>query len=351
MKKIRMMALVTLLAATVAFVGCGNQTAASSDSNAESAQTEVAVAAAPIKIVAAHNQTNTDSPYQTGLLEFEKVAEANGMFDVEVHAGTIGTSEAELVEKLKLGAADVVLVSPGFMTKTGIKEIDLFSLPYLFDSYDHWENVVDGDVGQAMSDIIYNKSNKEFKVLGYWTAAVRHYYGKKPLNSIEDIKGMKIRTQTSGAVSEYWTSLGAIPTAVAWGELYQGLQQGIVDAAENAYPYLVPMEHHKTANGKYLTETGHDYTTRLLLVNAKKFDQMTEEQKNELIKAAEASVAAERTAIYNEEESYKEQLIADGGIVNEIDRTPFIEAAIPLQDKVASELGLEELLQAIREAK
>jgi TRAP-type C4-dicarboxylate transport system substrate-binding protein len=285
------------------------------------------------------------------MLEFEKVAEANGLFDVEVHAGTIGTSEEELVEKLKLGAADVVLVSPGFMTKTGIKEVDLFSLLYLFDSYEHWEKVVDGDVGNAMADIIYEKSNKEFKVLGYWTAAVRHYYGKIPLNSIEDVKGLKIRTQTSGVVSEYWTSLGAIPTSVAWGELYQGLQQGIVDAAENAYPYLVPMEHHKTANGKYLTETGHDYTTRLLLVNAKKFDQMTNEQKAELMKAAKASIEAERTAIYNEEESYKEQLIDDGGVVNEIDRAPFIEAAIPIQDKTAKELGLEELLQEIRDLK
>jgi TRAP-type C4-dicarboxylate transport system substrate-binding protein len=88
-----------------------------------------------------------------------------------------------------------------------------------------------------------------------------------------------------------------------------------------------------------------------LLVNAKKFDQMTDEQKAELIKAAKASVEAERTAIYNEEESYKEQLIADGGVVNEIDRTPFIEAAIPIQDKTAKELGLEELLQEIRDLK
>jgi TRAP-type C4-dicarboxylate transport system substrate-binding protein len=349
MKKIRIIAMATLLATTVAFAGCGNKSTTTSGNNVDNTQKDAV--SNPIKIVAAHNQTNTDSPYQTGMLEFEKVAEANGLFDVEVHAGTIGTSEEELVEKLKLGAADVVLVSPGFMTKTGIKEVDLFSLLYLFDSYEHWEKVVDGDVGNAMSDIIYEKSNKEFKVLGYWTAAVRHYYGKIPLNSIEDVKGLKIRTQTSGVVSEYWTSLGAIPTSVAWGELYQGLQQGIVDAAENAYPYLVPMEHHKTVNGKYLTETGHDYTTRLLLVNAKKFDQMTDEQKAELIKAAKASVEAERTAIYNEEESYKEQLIADGGVVNEIDRTPFIEAAIPIQDKTAKELGLEELLQEIRDLK
>lgn len=352
MKRFKIISLVTLLVTSLAFTACsGNNTPASSENKPEQGQEEQQKSADPIKIVAAHNQTNTVSPYQTGMLKFEEVAEENGTFDVEVHAGTIGTSESELVEKLKLGAADVVLVSPGFMTKTGIKEVDLFSLLYLFDSYDHWENVVDGEVGNKMADIIYEKSNGEFKILGYWTAAVRHYYGKIPLNSIEDIKGLKIRTQTSGAVSEYWTSLGAIPTAVAWGELYQGLQQGLVDAAENAYPYLVPMEHHKTDNGKYLTETGHDYTTRLLLVNAKKYDTFTEEQKAQIIKAAEASVEAERNAIYNEEETFKQQLIDEGGVVNEIDRTPFIEAATPLQDKIAKELGLEDLLQKIRDLK
>src|SRR5690606_25774476 len=97
-----------------------------------------------IKLVAAHNQTTPDTPYSVGLEKFKEVveAESNGDIEVEVHAGTIGTEESELVEKLKLGAADVVLVSPGFMTQTGVKEVDLLALPYLFDSFDHWEAVV-----------------------------------------------------------------------------------------------------------------------------------------------------------------------------------------------------------------
>ncbi|ARI77967.1 TRAP transporter substrate-binding protein [Halobacillus mangrovi] len=305
-----------------------------------------------IKIVAAHNQTSPENPYQIGMEEFKKAAESSDAnIEVEVHAGTLGTSESELVEKLKLGGADVVLVSPGFMSKTGIKEIDLFALPYVFDSYDHWEKVVDGEIGNQMADIINKKSNNDFKLLGYWTAGVRHYYGKKPLNSLEDIEGLKYRTQTSGAVANYWEETGAVPTSVAWGELYQALQQGVVDAAENAYPYFVQQNHHKTENGKYITETGHDYTTRFLLINGKKFDSYTEEQKQAVMDAAKAAVKKEREALYTQEEEYKQKAIDEGAEVNQIDRQPFIDLAKPIQDKTAEEVGVTDMLEKIREMK
>lgn len=342
MKKLLSLSFTMFLVAMVALTGCsGDET--NGDNKKDSNE--------KIRIIAAHNQTSPENPYQIGMLELEKVAEESGLFDVEVHAGTLGTSESELVEKLKLGAADVVLVSPGFMTKTGIKEIDLFALPYLFDSYDHWEKVVDGEVGDTMAQLINEKSNNDFKLVGYWTAGVRHYYGKKPLNSMADLNGMKIRTQTSGVVADYWTSLGAIPTSVAWGELYQALQQKVVDGAENAYPYYVQQNHHKTVNGKYTTETGHDYTTRFLLVSGKKFDSLNAEQQEALLAAAQASVNAERAALYAQEEEYKQILLADGGEVNEIDRTPFIEKAIPLQAEAAEEIGVTELLQKVQDLK
>lgn len=306
-----------------------------------------------IKLLVAHNQTSPDNPYQTGLLKFKEVAESksNGAIEVEVHAGTLGTEEAELVQKLKLGGADAVLVSPGFMTQTGIKEIDLLALPYLFDSYEHWEKVVDGDVGEEMAKLINEKSNNDFKVVGYWSAGVRHYYGKKPINTMDDLKGLTIRTQTSGAVSEYWQSVGTIPTSIAWGELYQALQQKVVDSSENAYPYFVQQNHHKTGNGKYISETSHDYTTRFLLVNGKKFDTYSQEQKDIILEAAKASVEAEREAVFAQEEEYKQKAIDEGAEVNEIDTAPFIEKALPLQDKTAKEIGADDLLNKIRELK
>ncbi|MDF0726339.1 TRAP transporter substrate-binding protein [Cytobacillus sp. S13-E01] len=337
MKKLFSLSMILLLSLSAILAGCSSETGSEEGGD-------------KIKILAAHNQTSPENPYQDGLLKFKEVAESesNGSIEVEVHAGTLGTEESELVEKLKLGAADVVLVSPGFMTQTGIKEVDLLALPYLFDSYEHWEKVVDGEVGEKMAQIVNEKSNNDFKIIGYWTAGVRHYYGKKPLNSIEDLKGMTIRTQTSGVVADYWKGIGAIPTSVAWGELYQALQQKVVDSSENAYPYFVQQNHHKTDNGKYITETGHDYTTRFLLVNGKKFDSYTKEQQDIILEAAKASVEAERQSLYDQEEEYKEMAIADGAVINEIDRTPFIEFAVPLQEKAAKEMGAEELFNIIK---
>ncbi len=341
--------MLSALAFLIILAGCGNGQE-TSGGEPSAGDTEVVDS---LKIIAAHNQTSPENPYQDGLMKFKEVAESesDGAIEVEVHAGTLGTEESELVERLKLGGADVVLVSPGFMSSTGIKEVDLLALPYLFESYAHWESVVDGEVGEELAQLVNEKSNNDFKIIGYWTAGVRHYYGKQPLESIEDLKGMTIRTQTSGVVSDYWQQVGAIPTSVAWGELYQALQQNVVDSAENAYPYYIQQNHHKTPNGKYTTETAHDYTTRLLLVSGNKFDSFTDEQKEILLKAAEASVEAEREALYAQEDEYKELAVSGGAEVNEIDRVPFIEIAQPIHEKAAKEMGIEELLQKINELK
>lgn len=320
-----------------ALVGCGE--------SSEAGDAKV------MKLIAAHNQTNITNPYQTGMVKLKEVAEKSGLFNVEVHAGTIGTNENELVEKLVLGGADIVLVSPGFMTSAGIDEVDMFSLLYLFNDYSHWEKIVDGEVGEKIADIIYTKSGEKYRVAAYWTAGVRHLYSNKPVNTIEDVKGLKIRTQTSGVVSRYWQEIGAIPTSVAWGELYQALSSNVVDGAENAYPYFVPMEHHKTANGKYISETGHDYTTRLLLVRNSVWEDLTPEQRKVFDSAIKEGTQAERQALYSEESVYKQKAIDDGAVVNTLDRTPFIEKAKQIQNEWAEKVGLTDTLKIIRNTK
>src|SRR5699024_11681222 len=72
---------------------------------------------------------------------------------------------------------------------------------------------------------------------------LRHYYGKKPVETVDDLQGLSLRTQTSGVVSDYWQAVGAIPSGISWGELYQGLQQDVVDSSENAYPFFVQQAH------------------------------------------------------------------------------------------------------------
>jgi len=304
----------------------------------------------PIKIIAAHNQTSAENPYQDGLLKFKEVAEeeSDGRIEVEVHAGTIGTEEPVLIEKLVVGAADVVVVSPGFMTATGIDEFDFFALHYLFDSYEHWEQVIDGEVGNEISELVNEKSENDFQVLGYWSAGARHYYGKQPVESIDDLSGTSIRTQGADVVVDFWQQAGAIPTSLAWGEMYQALQQDVVDSSENAYPYFVQSNHHSTANGRYISETAHDYTTRLLLTNGNRFEEYDEDIQEVLQKAADASVEAERQSVKDQDAEYKQNAIDDGAEVNSVDTEELEEIARPIQDDFAEEFGMEELLEEVR---
>ena len=304
------------------------------------------------RLVVAHNQTSQENPYQFGMLKFKEVLEkvSGGEFLVDVHAGSIGTNEDELVEKVQLGAADIIVTSPGFMTRVGIPEVDMFSLLYLFNGFGHWEKAVDGEAGAALSKIINEKSNNIFRIAAFWSAGVRNYYGKKPIEKVEDLKGVKIRTQMSGVVADFWKKTGAIPTQVAWGELYQALQQGIVDAAENDYTNFSLLDHHKTVNGKFITETEHDYTTRLLLMNGKKWDSYSDQQKAWITEAIKEATVEERRVTYADLDKSKARAIADGAQVNTVDKAPFVEIAVPIQDELAKKLGLEDLLKVIREA-
>ena len=154
------------------------------------------LAAPELTLIIASNATDLANPYSYGLDKFKEVAEevSGGKIQVTVHKGTLGENESELVEKLTMGAADLVVSSPGFMTAIGVPEIDIFSLEYLFDSFAHWEKCVDGEFGTAMRKIVLDKTYNQFRIMGYWSSSVRDVYAKKPVKSPADLKGMSIRT-------------------------------------------------------------------------------------------------------------------------------------------------------------
>lgn len=308
-----------------------------------------------VELIVAHNQTSLENPYAFGIKKFKEVVEekSDGEIQVTLHHGTLGENESELIEKLEMGAASMVVASPGFMTSIGVPEVEMFSLLYLFDSFDHWETALDGDFGSAMKDIITEKTGNNFKVMGYWSSSVRDVYGKKAVKTPADLKGLTIRTQSSKVQQDLFKAAGAIPTSVAWGELYQALQQGVVDSAENDYTNFMLKEHHKTDNGKYVSETHHDYTTRLLLMNGNFYDGLTAEQQGWIDEAVVAATEEERQVTYKMYEESKQKVIADGAIVTEIgdiDIQAFKDLALPIQDDFAAKTNMTEYLEMIRKA-
>lgn len=309
-----------------------------------------------ITMVIASNQTSADNPYHYGLQTFKEVVEelSDGTIQVECSDGSLSENETELLEMLDAGKAQMVVCSPGNMSSAGVSEINLISLLYLFDGFNHWEAAMDGEFGSTMSNIILERTNNRYRIMGYWSAGVRDYYGKIPITTAKDVKGMTIRTQISGVVSQYWTGLGAEPVDIGWGVLYDSLQAGEVDSAENDYTNLMLKEHHKTQNGKYICETHHDYTTRLFIINGSFYDSLTAEQKSWVDTASLAATLQERAVTYDMMDSSKAQCIAEGAIVTnyeDIDIASFQKSAITIQDQYAEENGLVEYLDMIRSAR
>ena len=311
---------------------------------------------AEITMVVASNQTSPDNPYHFGLQTFKEVAEelSGGTIEVVCSDGDLSENETELIGMLDAGKVQMVVSSPGNMSSAGVSEVNMLSLLYLFDGFSHWEASMDGEFGSAITDIILEKTNNKYRIMGYWSSGVRDYYGKVPITTASDVSELTIRTQTTGVVSEFWTSLGAQPVDIGWGVLYDALVQNEVDSAENDYTNLMLKEHHTTQNGKYICETHHDYTTRLFVMNGDFYDSLTSEQKNWIDTAALAATLEERAVTYDMMDSSKNQCIAEGAVVKnyeDMDIESFKEVAIAIQDNYADENGLGTYLEMIRRAK
>ncbi len=308
-----------------------------------------------IRMTIASNQTSPDNPYHYGLQTFKEVTEelSNGSIEVICSDGDISENENELADLVGEGEIQMAVCSPGFMSGLGVSEVNMLSLLYLFNGFSHWETALDGEFGSTMSDIILQKTNNKYRIMGYWSAGVRDYYGKQPITTAGDVAGLTIRTQISGVVNDYWVGLGAVPVNVGWGDLYDALKNNEVDSAENDYTNFMLKEHHKTENGKYICETHHDYTTRLFIINGDFYDSLTNEQKNWIDTAALAATLQERSVTYEMMDTSKAQCIADGAIVtdyDDIDIESFRAPAIEIQDRYASENGLTSYLEMIRMA-
>lgn len=165
-----------------------NDTAAETKAEETQAAAEVAV-----KLIGAH-VNSLDSSYQAGFEALQSKLEelSGGTMTVEIHPnGELGGNESELVEKMATGTVDVIVSAPNFVATTGVPEADLFSIPFLYSDMDHWTSVVDGEVGKEISDMV--DAAGTFHSLGYWSCGTREYFGVKPVNTVEDLKGVKIR--------------------------------------------------------------------------------------------------------------------------------------------------------------
>jgi len=298
---------------------------------------------------AAHYFTK-DHPWNKGLEYFaKKVSEdSKGRIEIKIFNNGVLGSEQDVLKLVREGAIDFVVSDPS-AGSTFAKELDFFSLPFIFNSYENWQKSMYGKPGQEYSKIIENKTG--LKIIGYFGGSSRNLLStKKPVKSINDLKGFVLRLIASPLKLNFWKGVGTIPTPIAYLETYSALQSGVVDGMENESVCIRDMKFYEPA--PYITRTEHEFTVRPLFMSMKTFDKLSSDlQQVILTDAKEAAVyenEVERKVTGDAEKEMEEKY---GVKFFTINKEPFEAIAKPIKEKFAKEAELTELLQEISNIK
>ena len=190
-----------------------------------------AIAQQPIIIKFSHVVAN-DTPKGKGAEYFKKLAEerTKGKVKVEVYPNSQLYKDGEEMEALQLGSVQMLAPSLAKFGPLGVREFEVFDLPYIFDNYDELHKVTEGPIGKALFQKLESKG---IVGLAYWDNGFKDMSANKALKSPADVKGLKMRIQSSNVLEAEMRALGAIPQKMAFSEVYQGLQTGVVDGTEN----------------------------------------------------------------------------------------------------------------------
>ncbi|MDR3590208.1 MAG: TRAP transporter substrate-binding protein [Negativicutes bacterium] len=319
--------IVFLLAAVVA--GCGSSTPAP--------------AAKSIVLKAADVQP-ADYPTSMGLKQMAKLLDerTKGRIKMEVYPGAQLGDEKETIEMTQLGtiAINRISASPliGFNPQMGV-----FSMPYIFRDSEHEWKVLDGPVGKGLLKEL-EKSN--LIGLAYYDSGARSFYTKKPVNSPDDLKGMKIRVQQSKVIVDMVNTLGASATPMGYGEVYSGLQSGLIDGAENNPPSLWTMKHYEVC--KYYTLDEHMMIPEVVLMSKKVWDSLSPEDQKLMAEVAAESVVYEKKLWAELTDKSLKDLKANGITVNTVNKEPFRKAVAPMYEKYPEYKTIIEQIQAVK---
>src|SRR5258708_10222983 len=270
-----------------------------------------------------------------------------GRLGVHVYpSGTLGT-EKDNVEQLRIGALDMMRINAGPLNSV-VPETTVTVLPFVFRSTEHVRKVLDGPIGD---EILAAMESHGMVGLAFYDSGARSFYtAKKPIRSLADMQGLKIRVQQS----ELWVgmieALRANPTPMPYGEVYTALKTGIVDAAENSWPSYESSRNVEAA--KYYSQTEHSLAPEVLVFSKKVWDGLSKADQAAIRKAAKDSVAYMRK-LWDEREvkSRKVVEVAGSQTITIANKQEFIDAMKPVYAKFAATPRLADLVKRIQDTK
>lgn len=197
---------------------------------------------------------------------FKKLAEekTKGAVHVDVFHNSILYKDKEELEALQMGAVQMLAPTPGKFGPLGVKEFEALDLPFLFDNFEEELKVTRGPIGQQL---LRKLESRGVHGLAFWNNGFKQLTSNKPIRKAEDFKGQKIRIVSSKVVEAQMRSVGALPQVMAFGDLYTGLQTGVVDGQENPTNVIYPTKLYEVQ--KYMTLSDHSYHGYVVVTNPK----------------------------------------------------------------------------------
>lgn len=268
---------------------------------------------------------------------------SGGKMQLEIYPSQQLGTERECIELLQIGSLDMTKVSVGVMENFAPR-MKVFGLPYLFRDRAHAFEVLDGPIGQELLD---EGTKYWIKGMCYYDAGSRSFYTKdKPINSPEDLKGLKIRVMESVTAMDMVKSLGGSPTPISWGELYTSLQQGVVDGAENNPPSFYLSRHYEVC--KYYSLDEHTVLPDVLIIGTHVWDRLSEQQKKWLQQAVDQSVSYQRELWAEAEKEALEEVQKAGVTVVRPDKSSFANDVEGVYEAYSKDDDMKDLINRIK---
>ena len=272
-----------------------------------------------------------DYPTTQGLHAIDRMLNerTNGAMRVRVYPGGQLGAEKDTLEIAVFGGLDLTRVNLAPINSI-VPQTIVLALPFLFRSVAHSRATFDGRIGRKVLD---SMTPHGLRGMCYYDSGARSFYNtKRPIVTPDDIAGMKIRVQNSDIYVAMMQALGANPTPIPYGEVYQSLVQGVVDGAENNYPSYESSRHFEAAGHYSLTR--HVMAPELVVASRRSWDRMTPDEQQQLQSAATESVAIMRE-LWDARVEVSKQRVLDRGVqvVEEVDHAAFADKMLPVWDR------------------
>ena len=308
-----------------------------------------ALAQAPIVIKFSH-VVAPDTPKGKAAEKFKELAEKRlpGKVKIEIYPNSQLYKDGEEMEALSLGSVQMLAPSLAKFGPLGVREFEVFDLPYIFDNYEELHKVTTGPAGQALLNKLQAKG---ITGLAYWDNGFKVLSANKPLKLPGDVKGQKMRIQSSKVLEAQMRALSALPQTMAFSEVYQALQTGVVDGTENPPSNMYTQKMHEVQ--KYAIQTDHGYLGYAVIVNKKFWDGLPPDVHSGLESAMKEATVYANTIAKQENEQALEKIKASGKTAVHVptaqERAAWKKAMVQVHKEMESRIGKETIQSVYKE--